>query len=142
MEGATRADLTEPFVRVLELGDFSVSYRVSGLLADGKQIVSARSRLLAKVMDALHAADIEIVSPTFMNQRRISDGERFLSRPVAEASLSSLDKAAVEALMFDKAEAAGDARALARARPDDSGAEEPPSPARSRTPTTKRPTAD
>ena len=55
--------LIEPFVHILTLGDFSIVYRVHGLLENVKSIVSARSRLTGHVIDALHDAGIEIVSP-------------------------------------------------------------------------------
>jgi small-conductance mechanosensitive channel len=37
LEAARKADLEEPFVRVLDLGNFSVTYRISGFLADIKE---------------------------------------------------------------------------------------------------------
>ncbi|HKK22042.1 MAG TPA: mechanosensitive ion channel domain-containing protein, partial [Pseudohaliea sp.] len=43
---AEGSGLTECFVHVRELGDFSVTYRVAGLLEDVKSLLSARSRLL------------------------------------------------------------------------------------------------
>jgi small-conductance mechanosensitive channel len=45
LEAAAMAELQEPFVQVVDLGDFSVTYRVAGLLTEVKQIISARSKL-------------------------------------------------------------------------------------------------
>ena len=67
------AALKDAFVQVRELGDFAVSYRVAGLLEDVQSLISARSDLRRAVLDALHAADIEIVSPSFMNTRALAE---------------------------------------------------------------------
>lgn len=63
-EAAKTAGLEEPFVRIVELGDFSVTYRAAGLLTDVKKVISSGSLLRGAVMDELHGAGIEIVSPT------------------------------------------------------------------------------
>jgi small conductance mechanosensitive channel len=102
-QAATAAELNESFVHVLKLGDFSITYRVAGFLTDVKHLLSARSQLRTCVLDSLHAAGVEIVSPTFMNQRRISDDPI-----VSHASRESKPKEepAAEDIMFDKAEEA------------------------------------
>lgn len=68
---AGAVELEQPFVQLTDLGDFSVTYRIAGFLREVKELPSVRSRLRAASMDALHAAGIEIVSPTFMNQRQL-----------------------------------------------------------------------
>ena len=73
LEAAKEAGLKEGFVHVVSLGDFSIVYRVHGLLENVKTIITARSRLHGRVLDALHNANIEIVSPTFMNQRQVNE---------------------------------------------------------------------
>ena len=65
--------LKDGFVRIQELGDFSVVYQVYGMITDIKTILSTESRLNGNILDALHEADIEIVSPNFMNQRPVGD---------------------------------------------------------------------
>lgn len=103
---AEAADLDEPFVQILELGDFSVTYRVAGLLQDVRQLISARSRLNAKVLDYLHDADIEIVSPTFMNTRAFG-AETKVIPPTASADKDRPSEGgSVEDLAFDKADLA------------------------------------
>ncbi len=102
--GAVAAGLEEPFVQVVDLGDYAVTYRVAGFLTKVKHLVSARSRLRAKAMDALHTAGIEIVSPTFMNQRRV-DGEP-IAPPHAQSPARERPEAEPERVMFDKADAA------------------------------------
>jgi len=72
-EAAENAGLTDAFVYITELGDFSVVYKIHGLLKDTHRNITATSRLNAMVLDALHNAKIEIVSPTFMNQRQVGE---------------------------------------------------------------------
>lgn len=105
LKAAAEAGLTDAFVQVRNLGDFSVVYRLCGRLSDVRQIVSRRARLRAAMLDALHAADIEIVSPTFMNQRQIAREVRFIPgehrEGLRDAGQSLQD---IEDLLFDKAE--------------------------------------
>ncbi len=104
IEAAGEAGLQDPFVQILELGDFSVLYRIAGMLPDPKQILSARSRLRACMLDALHGADIEIVSPSFMNQRR-ADEVRFVPPHVLEVETEKQNHRP-EKMLFDKADEA------------------------------------
>lgn len=78
LEAADEAGLEDPFVHVLELGDFSVTYKVGGLLKETKALLTDRSNFKKAVLDSLHRMDIEIVSPTFMNQRVMQNGKRFI----------------------------------------------------------------
>ena len=105
LEAATSIGLAEPFVHITELGDFSVTYRIAGFLSEVKQILRLRSRLRASVLDALHAADIEIVSPTFMNQRPNDPTVPVIPAPVHSSAEPSDELP--EKLVFDKAERAG-----------------------------------
>jgi small-conductance mechanosensitive channel len=115
LRAAEKAGLEGPFVRILELGDFSVTYRVAGLLEDVKHVLATTSLLKGEVMDALHADDIEIVSPTFRNTRRLPDDRRFIPerRHPARGDESRVSKA--EDAAFDKADAAESLEAM-RAR--------------------------
>jgi len=106
LKAAKEADLEDPFVLITELGDFSVVYKVHGLLKNVKQLLGAQSRLNAAVLDALHDAKIEIVSPNFMNQRQIGDTV-FIpkkKRGQTDEQISNLSQA--EAKVFDKADEA------------------------------------
>jgi small conductance mechanosensitive channel len=103
MNAAEKCDLQEPFVHVIQLGDFSVVYRISGLLAEVKHLLSARSKIRECVLDELHSAGIEIVSPTFMNTRQLSADDRFIPKVTRERE-SAKAKVAPEDIVFDKAE--------------------------------------
>ena len=104
IKAAEIAGLENAFVRVVELGDFSVVYKVFGLTKEIKTILSAQSRLNGAMLDALHDANIEIVSPNFMNQKPV--GETIFipkkMRPLKEVTTEE----APENLIFDKAEEA------------------------------------
>ena len=115
MTAAEAAELEEPFVQVRALGDFSVTYRVCGFLKEVSRLVSQRSALRARMLDVLHEANIEIVSPSFMNQRQVPEPVIPIRR--READLPATDAPdAPEALMFDKAEAAARLDRLAQQR--------------------------
>ena len=71
-----------------------------------KTIITAESRLNACVLDALHAADIEIVSPNFMNQRPVGDTV-FIPKKVNKLDQVEVDQTkAPENVIFDKADVA------------------------------------
>lgn len=104
VQAAKDVPLEEPFVHVTNLGDFSVTYRVSGLLVEVKQLLSTRSRLREQVLDKLHRAGVEIVSPTFMNTRAIPTEKKFI--PPVTSSHAPEEKSAPEKVVFDKADQA------------------------------------
>jgi len=101
VEAAENAGLTEPFVFVLELGDFSIIYQAAGFLEEVKYLISAESELRECMLDALHRAGIEIVSPTFMNQRQLA-----AVRQATPSKPYTPEEAHPEERMFDKAEQA------------------------------------
>lgn len=102
IEAALDAGLTAPFVHILELGDFSVSYRISGILEEVKQLITARSKLKEKMLDALHRHRIEIVSPNFMNQRVYDREQQFI--PAKKSVRTRIHEVDAERIIFDKAE--------------------------------------
>jgi small-conductance mechanosensitive channel len=106
LKAATDAGLDEPFVHVLGLNDFSVSYRVAGLLTEVKSLLSTRSRLHELMLDSLHGAGIEIVSPNFMNQRVLAENRQFIPKPTSRKARAETAKELPEAVVFDKAEEA------------------------------------
>lgn len=110
-EAALSAELQEPFVHIMDLRDFSVVYRVVGLLPEVKHVLSTRSRLREQMLDKLHAAGIEIVSPTFMNTRALTADWKAM--PATRTSTPVDDKAQqAEAIMFEKADKAASVEEL------------------------------
>ena len=104
------AGLKDGFVQVRELGDFSIVYRVAGLLEDVKSLISARSRLREAMLDALHDAGIEIVSPNFMNTRALDPKRSVI--PTTRRRQHDVARTQGEAVAFDKAEDAASVESL------------------------------
>ena len=108
LRAASAAGLQDPFVQLTELGDFSVSYRVAGLLGEVKQLLTARSRLRGAMLDELHGDDdgIEIVSPTFMNTRALAATAKIVPPAESESGPAEDEVEMPEELLFDKADKA------------------------------------
>ena len=102
------AKLTDPFVLVHELLDHAVVYRVCGFLPDIKNLLSSRSNLRKKVLEQMHGNGVEIVSPSFMNQRALDPSRKVIpSKPVMYNIDKHREAAPVpEEKIFDKAEEA------------------------------------
>jgi len=104
VQAALDTGLETPYVQIQHLGDFSVSYRVSGLLKEINNLIDKRRDLRARTMDALHEDGIEIVSPNFMNTRALTKNQTFIAKdakkPVVVAATST------DSMVFDKAEKA------------------------------------
>lgn len=100
-KAAEETGLTDPYVYITNLGDFSVVYKIHGFLKDSSKFFSTSSQLNAQVMDKLHERNIEIVSPTFMNQRRV-DEKQFVSEQKANKKHQE-EKSTPEDLVFDEA---------------------------------------
>lgn len=96
--------LEEPFVHIMELGDFSVTYRISGLLTDIDRLLTVQARLRSACVDTLHGAGIEIVSPNFMNTRAYPEDRQFITRP-KQAAAAKDEGPPPEDVVFDKAQA-------------------------------------
>ncbi len=97
-EAVIECGLKDPYMFILELGDYSVTYRIHGFLNDNSKYFTTRSILKAHVMDKLHQHNIEIVSPAFLNRRDVSH-EKFIPRNIA-AEDPDINP---EELVFDKA---------------------------------------
>ena len=104
-QASNHAGLEDGFVQVRELGDFSITYRVAGLLKDINSLLSSRSKLREAILDTLHNAGIEIVSPNFMNTRALDNKDPMIpSQQVISKKTKVLSSP--EDLIFDKADAA------------------------------------
>lgn len=103
LKAAGDIGLTDAFVAVDEIGDFAVTYRLAGKLVDVDRLISTRSKLRRAMLDSLHEAGIEIMSPTFMNVLSRDPRDQVIPekvRPMPERTV------APEAVAFDKADAA------------------------------------
>lgn len=100
---ALKAGLSDAFVHIIELGSFSVNYKVSGMLEDTKSMLTTQSALFAAILDELHAKDIEIMSPNIMAQRAVDPEYSF----IAKAKIVTVaDAVTQEDIVFDKADEA------------------------------------
>ncbi len=109
VKAAQDCELESPFVQIRDLGDFSVTYRVSGLLKTVNRLLDKRRELRRRTMDALHGEGIEIVSPTFMNTRGLSKAHTSIPTVddvEGEESDREILAQSTDALVFDKAEKA------------------------------------
>ncbi|MFO7868320.1 MAG: mechanosensitive ion channel [Bacteroidales bacterium] len=101
-EAAQKAGLSDPYVYITELGDYSVVYKIHGFLENSTTFFSSGSLLNACVMDVLHEHEIEIVSPSFMNQRRVDD-ETFIATHDVKNVQNQEKDVSPEELIFDEA---------------------------------------
>ena len=111
VKAAEQVGLHEGFVQVTELGNYAVEYRVAGFLEEGKPLLTTRSNLRKAILDTLHGAGIEIVSPSFMVQRPLAAGQR-VRPPAKTAAQTEKSAPPPEELIFDKAERAGELEQL------------------------------
>lgn len=112
-EAAVKTELNDPFVLVISLDDFSVVYRISGFLAEVKNLITVRSNLKKNLLDVLHENDVEIVSPSFMNQRQLVGGKKTIPQEKVTAQVkTALKEVLPEELIFDKAEVAAETEDL------------------------------
>ena len=104
LQAAEKAELSDPFVYIIALGDFSVIYQVSGVLNEVTRFLSTQSRLNGYIIDLFHEAEIEIVSPTFMNTRNVAR-KKFLATTILtpEEEAAELNAPEPEIVIFDKA---------------------------------------
>ena len=92
-------------VQITALGDFAVTYNVAGLLKDPEHPLSKRSSLHVHVLDALHEAHIEIVSPNVVMTRIVPENQRILPEPdavVSETPAPDVEEPPIDSVVFDK----------------------------------------
>lgn len=110
---ADDAGLADAAMLVMDLGDYSVTYRVVGLLPEVKHLLTVRSQLRMAMLDRLHGAGIEIVSPAFMNQRPLDPERPVIAAP--RPTPAPQDEPRVEDTAFDKADEAQSLEELVQA---------------------------
>ncbi len=108
LKASAAAGLEEPFVLVQELLDHAVLYRVCGFLSEMKTPLSSRSNLRKQVLEQLHGNGVEIVSPSFMNQRRLDPQQTVIpEQPVLhQQKTAKAEDTVPEERIFDQAEQA------------------------------------
>lgn len=104
IDAVKESGLEDPFIQILDLGNYAITYKASGMLGDVKIFLTAHSNLRRSILDTLHKNNIEIVSPTFMNQRQITDRQDFIPEKGQKAPIEQ--KSTAEEIVFDKAEQA------------------------------------
>lgn len=108
------AGLSDGFVQIRELADFSIHYRACGLLEDTRKLVSSRTALRSQVLDVLHGDGIEILSTHYFSRRSAPDGPVIPEqhhRRSAQPPQPAQPATGPEQVIFDKAE---DAERLGR----------------------------
>lgn len=101
LEAAQKAGLTDPYVHIIELGDFSVSYKVCGLLADVQKVLTTRSELNRQLLNTLHRAGVEIASPTIARHIQHSADTPII--PTEQPRTIQKKRVEAEEIVFDKA---------------------------------------
>lgn len=102
-EAASATGLNDPYVYITELGDYSVVYKIHGFLEDASKYFSTTSSLNGNVMDVLHGRGIEIVSPRFVNQRRVEEIEYIPKQKKEKTHRQEETGPSPEELIFDQA---------------------------------------
>lgn len=100
-EAVILAGLKDPYIYIESLGDFSVVYKVHGFMEDNTDYFSKHSLLRASIMDKLHEYNIEIVSPSFMNQRKVDDQQFIPSKRIPKQKVQTAETP--ESKVFDEA---------------------------------------
>jgi small-conductance mechanosensitive channel len=101
LEAAAGAGLTDSYVHIIDLGDFSISYRVCGLLTDLDSILTVRSELRHQLLIKIHGANIEIASPTIT--RHITQSAEQKMIPKSDHVAPREKTVLAEEIVFDKA---------------------------------------
>jgi small conductance mechanosensitive channel len=101
-EAASQSGLEDPFVGIVALGDFAVTYRVAGLLRDLDKLIGAHTGLACAVLDTLHDNGIEIMSPNFVRKQSWPHEERIIPAPI-RASQPAEEATRADEVVFDKA---------------------------------------
>ncbi len=104
LRAAESSGLKEPWVHLPEMGNFAVTYRVSGVLEESARLITAHSNLNRSILDMLHNKGVEILSPTYMNQRRLADDTTTIPKPIKIPTTPEPNGG--ERVAFDKAEEA------------------------------------
>jgi small-conductance mechanosensitive channel len=101
LQAAAETGLSDPYIHIVSLNDFSISYRVCGLLTDLESILTAKSKLHHELIKSLHGADLEIASPTIA--RHITQPAEQKIMPQTGYIEATENAVVAEDIVFDKA---------------------------------------
>jgi hypothetical protein len=93
-------------VQIKTLGDFTVNYRIAGVLEDLKTYIASHSQLKRNVLDQLHENNIEIMSPAFIGTRVLNQKEQIIPTKPLQHETSDAKAVSPDNIIFDKAERA------------------------------------
>ena len=97
--------MSDAFAHVIDLGNYAVGYRITGVLQEDGKLITKRHELKAAVLDTLHEDNIEIMTPSVMNQRPMQAGTSVLPQQ-DPSGVAKIDLGNAEKVMFDKSELA------------------------------------
>jgi small-conductance mechanosensitive channel len=103
---AEAADLSEPFVQILDLMDHAVMYRVAGFLKEVRYYVTRQSDLRGEILDAFHREGLEVVSPSYAVHRNQDQSEVVIPDSIGIQENLEEEREETESLAFDKADEA------------------------------------
>ena len=106
LEAAVNCELKDPFVQIKTLGDFTVTYRIAGVLEDLSTYIASHSRLKRNVLDQLHDNGIEIMSPAFINTKSLSTRTKAIPKRPSQKEAPEVEGVSPDNISFDKAESA------------------------------------
>ncbi|MEM7305002.1 MAG: mechanosensitive ion channel domain-containing protein [Pseudomonadota bacterium] len=103
LRAAENTGLEDPYVHIIELGNFAISYQVAGLLKDVERILTTRSELNRQILDVVHHADLEIISPSVTRHINLGPETHIIPETIPTPEKSPAVEA--EKIAFDKARA-------------------------------------
>lgn len=105
LRAAKTVNLEEPWITVTELGSFTVTYEVNGLLRSIGRMVIAQSQLYKEILDEFSKAQIDILSPDYLINGEYDRTKTIMAKYRAEETLKEIETAEtkVEKLLFEKA---------------------------------------
>ena len=106
LEAAQRSGLSDPFVHIVSLDNFAISYKVAGLLEDVERVLTAHSELNRQLLFVIHGAGMEIASPSIT--RHITQDADTRIMPARERPPVASATADAEEIVFDKAREIGE----------------------------------
>lgn len=105
LKAAHTVNLEGPWASVIELGNYTITYQINGLLRDIGKMVVAQSQLHKEILDEFSKARVDIMSPMYHRMGKYDNKVSHMAKYTAEESLEEIQAAEerVEKLLFEKA---------------------------------------